>query len=399
MGKDLSITTKLYVFRSPVLIGGKWRCRKRHLATGETTHTTLEAIGVREAREEVRELAQRQKAEELRTERADHCESVVRDAFVQWLQQLSVRRATREGYQRATNSFGRLLGEERLVRSLAYRDVGRLFSEHWGERAGRTKLLYHGLLVRWFDWCVKQGYCEVNHARDVTVQREWKKQASRAAHTTGVGLSLEDSSIFLNVCEDISPSLWWFVFISLRTGLRKSNVLGSDHKPGLLWKNVDLEEGVLFIENEEFVKNGFPLRLPLHDELLRRLREVGPGRPENLVVPEAGRPPRKDHEFKVVGDLKKQFCDAKKQAAPLLNIPSTVFEKFRPHDLKHTYGRWLGARVPDSVKKALLGHAEANVDVTERYTLVDDLGVLRAELNKLPWLTKDAQRRKARGQA
>ena len=217
-----------------------------------------------------------------------------------------------------------------------------------------------------------------------------------------MGLTFEDASTFLRVCEEISPTLWWFVLISLRTGLRKSNVLGSKHKPGLLWENIDLEAGVLTIHNEEFVKNGFPLRLPIHEELLLKLREVGAGRPGELIVPKAeGRPPSKELKYPVVGDLKKQFREAKKRAKPKLQLPPAVFEKFRPHDLKHTYGRWLGARVPDSVKKTLLGHAEANVDVTERYTLIDDMRVLREGINKLPWLTKRAgtRRRERNGRA
>ena len=59
--------------------------------------------------------------------------------------------------------------------------------------------------------------------------------------------------------------------ISLRTGLRWSNVVGSQLKPGLLWKHVDLDAGVISIARE-LMKNRLPYRAPIHVELLEELR-------------------------------------------------------------------------------------------------------------------------------
>jgi integrase len=317
-------------------------------------------------------------------------EMKLKDAVAEWLKTLDVRPRTHDGYKASAEMYGRLLGEEKLVSSITFADVEKLFSDGWKGSAGRTKIAHVQLLRRLFGWCADHGYTKANPAAKVKIQKSWTREASRAAHETGQALTIREARKLLEACRDkvsinftpealrngseketdITPPSYLgdFVFIALRTGLRMSNILESEHKPGLIWRNVDIKKGILFIEGG-LMKNHLDFHVPIHAELLdwlgRRLKRLGRvPRPEEPIVAHAG-------------ELKRSFSTALKRAG-------FAGRDFRVHDLRHSYLSWLGEHCPHAVMQVLAGHSAHSI--TDRYTQHQDIEKLREWLDKLEWL-------------
>jgi integrase len=319
--------------------------------------------------------------------------STVGKAIDAWNATLDARPVTLAVYKADCAAYKRLLGEEKLISAVTFQDVEKLFTTAWKGRAGRTKIKHRAMLVRFFDWTAKANLTRGNPARDVVVQRKWSKESSKAAQTTGQALTLTEARKLLEECRgkrvlkyererfgrkekveaEVEPPdyLWWFVLISLRTGLRYSNVVGSEEKPGLLWRHVDLESGTVEIE-ARLMKNDLNYRVPIHAELLAELKELLRSMDR---IPDPGE--RVVPGFRDGQELKYAFAGA-------LERSGLGKRGFRLHDLRHTFLSWLGEFCTHSVMQRLAGHAAQTV--TDRYALHQEMETLRRGLDSLPWI-------------
>jgi integrase len=388
------------LYRKPYLHHGKYRTRKRDLREGTVREITLTADNLTNAKQEVLQLAEADREARKRAIAAGDAkpspDRKVGPALDEWLSTLEARPATVETYRWDVELYKRALPTEALLRDLSYATVEKLFSKTWRKLSGRTKIKHRGMFVRFFKWGKKQGYCDENPAEALEIPKAWSREASRAAQTTGKALTFEEARKLLEVCRETSEvdrtpeavreeggaprlttqaareDLWWFALISLRTGLRLSNIMGSKQKPGLSWGNVDLEKEELQIDGE-LMKSGMPFRVPLHAELVyhlkRRLRELRrvPGR-DTPIVPGADRP-----------DVQRGF-------ARILDRAGLGDRGFRIHDLRHSFLSWIGEVCTHAVMRELAGHAA--ITVTDRYSH-QRAEALREGLNKLCWLTRE----------
>jgi integrase len=369
MTKQSTTETERFVYRHPFKQGGKWRVRRRDKLTGKVVMITLKSENVSESRQEVQRLAQRERDGEHGAVDVLRQENVSK-AISRWLSTVDVRADTKEGYKRVTNLLVKFFGKDTLIAELGFEDIEELFSIQWVDKSGATKIRYRGILVRWLTWCSDHGLCPSNIGEKIKIQKSWRREATRAVQTTGKALSIEQAKQLLSACDN--ECLWWFVFISLRTGLRRSNILGNEHKPGLLWTNIDIENGVLSI-SEDYMKNDLPLHVPIHDELWDRLKTLNKN--NERVIPGNAK------------ELKKAFDTASKRAelGKIFGVsPRTKKVQFRIHDLRHTFAAWVGEHCTDAIKQILLGHAGNTV--TGKYGQIKDMGVLRQGVNKLEWL-------------
>jgi integrase len=362
----------------------RWVCRRRNTRTKK-----LEMIFLDDA--STRGEAKKARAAHAETARGPGIkEGTLREALARWLATLDVRASTASDYQASAKLYERLLGPEREVSGITFPDIEGLFTGRWKEAAGRTKLGHRALLIRFFDWAVDSGYIQANPARKVRIQKAWTKAARKAARETGQGLTLDEARRLLAACREkvvhkIADStgrrkrgeqswpapahLWWFVFVSLRTGLRVGNVVGTEIKPPLRWGMVDLEAGMLSIEGR-WMKNDMDFIVPLHAELISLLRER---------ISSLGRVPAADEAI-IPGaalNLRRGFNSALKRAG-------LGGRGFRIHDLRHAFVSWLGKNCVHSTMQILAGHAPANI--TDRYAQHQEVETLRAGINSLPRL-------------
>jgi integrase len=382
-----------WTYRHPFFEKGKWRCRRRNRVTGAVEKITLDAENVTAARSEARKKADTELREGPEDPQVLTAADSVGAALDLWAATFEVRPATKAAYDLDVELYKRLLGEAKPVSAVSFQDVQGLFTGSWKGLKGRTKIKHRGMLIRFFDWTAKAKLARGNPARDVKVERAWSKQSTKAAQATGQALTLDEARKLLENCKEkrslkyerkhygekekieaevVPPSyLWLFALISLRTGLRLSNVIGSEQKPGLLWRHVDLKEGTLRIEGE-LMKNDLPLHVPLHQELIDELNallrtlEAVP-QPNDRVIPGL-----RDGQ-----ELKKSFRAALERAGfgP---------RGFRIHDLRHSFLSWLGESCTHAAMQVLAGHSAKSV--TDRYAKHQEMDSLRTALNALPRL-------------
>jgi integrase len=378
-----SVQGGLYKFRKPFFEYGKWRCRRIEVHTGKIERITLEANSLTNAKEEIIKLAEKSK---LLSEIQNDIKPIeFKEAADRWIESLDVKEVTIFWTKHALDLFSRLLGKGKILHTITYADLEKLFHVTWKSRTGKTKISYRGILCRFYKWAIKHNYCKENVAENIEVQKKWMRESAEGK-LKGQALSLEEARDLLKACKKnnrmrIPPSkkdraeilkdhrdyLWWFVFISLRTGLRMSNVVGSKFKKGLLWRDVDLEKGILSIDKSR-IKNGIDFTVPLHQELWDALK---------LRLKELGRVPHPEEEIVKVERIVKSF----KTRLKAIGIEE---RKFRVHDLRHSFASWLGKFCTHSIMQILLGHRPQSM--TDRYSMHQDIEDLREGLNKLPWL-------------
>lgn len=416
-----------WTYRHPFFEDGKWRCRKRHKA-GAVERLTLE-LGqegtaqrldqVKEARRAVDALvdAERKRIEEAAKD--PQARTIVKaslgQAVEKWLGVVDVGPATRRDYEGCARLFKDKLGADRLIAEITLSDMERAFYQTWAKLKGQTKVKYRMMLSRIWRHAMKHGHARENLPEQVGEDRrgrpappkKWLDDIRAARREAGRALSIEEALALLEACrgkvvvayererfnrtekieteQEIPGWLWWFAFISLRTGLRRSNVIGSEDKPGLLWRNVDLERKRLWIEGA-LMKSKRPyalpdqpaIGLPLHDELAEELVKLQRS---------LGRIPQ-DDEPVLPGARGANLAKAIDAAVRRAGIAGHV----RPHDLKHTFASWLGCQegCPEAIKRILLSHEGA--DVTARYDRHQVEEAVRRGVNSLPRLLGEKKR-------
>jgi excisionase family DNA binding protein len=153
-------------------------------------------------------------------------------------------------------------------------------------------------------------------------------------------LRIEEEEPLLAACP---AHLRPLVVVALHTGMRRGEILN------LRWTQVDLEKGLIRVENTKAGKNRL---IPVNDALLAAFRALQAAeRPSGLVFanPRTGMP---------FTEVKKSFKSACRAAG---------IRDLRFHDLRHTFAtRLIEAGADIITVKELLGHF--SVRVTQRYT-------------------------------
>jgi integrase len=400
-----------WTYRKPVFIKGSWRVRRRHRGTGEVQQVTLKAGGLQDAQREVQEMAasERQAAEDLKRNpvAVEPQDIQLGPALEAWMKTWEIRPVTLKDYQGSVNQFKAALGEASVVSEISLKQIEALFTERWKDLKGQTKLKYRALLIRAWKYFINHGHARVNLPSMIEIPKKWRQEVQIAREESGQGLTLEEAQALLRAAKEDylvnftpeekraednklttytpPPYLWWLIFISLRSGLRRSNVIAAKGKPGLLWRHLDLEEETINIEadlmkgNRSFVA---PMHVELAEELRRLQKSLGkiPGKDEPVVPGTEG------------VNVTKAFAGACKRAG-------LGDRNLRIHDLRHAYASWIGATCPRAVEQRLLGHKAQNI--SDHYARHQEMETLREGINRLPPLLsapkKKAERKPARG--
>lgn len=147
------------------------------------------------------------------------------------------------------------------------------------------------------------------------------------------------------------------VYLFLYTGLRLAEVAA------LTWADIDLEEGMLMVQEG---KGGKARTVPIHPRLAAELSQVTDRRPGRAVI---GRRDGSAMHPKSVAEIFTRWLRAR-------GVELT------PHQLRHTFAStMLRAGVPLPDIQNALGHS--SLETTQMYLLVD-AGHLKSAISKLP---------------
>ena len=191
--------------------------------------------------------------------------------------------------------------------------------------------LSHVLTVAVEDW----GWLSENPVRNV---RKPRQPPGRVRF-----LSSDELPRLLEACDQSTSScLALVVLIALATGMRRGEILG------LRWTDVDLEHGVLRLED---TKNNERRQVPLLGRALDllRVRAQPPHQPDDRVFP---------------GEIAGRPCDITK--AWNTAVARAVLSDFRFHDLRHTTASYLAMRGASLLEiGVVLG--QKSTQMTKRY--------------------------------
>lgn len=382
-----------WTFRKPVYESGKWRSRR--VRGTESKRITLKALNITDAKTEVMELAEKAEQEAQRQvdpEKVKPEAITLEKAAEEWgkvLEGTGIRQSSLEVYKQDLTKYAKVLGARRRVADVTYEQVEKLFTKTWRAFKIRTLRKHYALLNRWFRWCVKRGHAKTNPVNLFEPPTSWKLNARRDTRK-GIALTVEQAQELLKAAKadykvvytphelrregeeqtetDVTPPDWqyWFCLVALKTGLRKSNIVGDSRKPGLRWGDIDLEERRIFIPGQ-FMKGKDDFEVPMADELAEALEGK---------LKEMGRVPKAHEQIVASGDLRHAFPRIAKRA-------KLGHLGLRPHDLRHSFLSWLDAKAPRAVVRDLAGHTDR--DITDRYSH-PDFEALRKGINSLPWL-------------
>lgn len=373
------------IWRTPIFVRKKWRVSKRHPGGRITWKTLRGCLNETEAKNRRNELAGRPDETE-RPPKKLH----LRDALRKWIvgdtSLLDNRESTVQAYESFANIFCKALGARKLLSSIKREDISNLVTQGaWEARKPVTKLGRMTKARKFFTWA-KQN----KHIAENPMEEPFKFPDTWYA-TSPVLRTLKDDDCrkLLEKCASPwvidcptsfggkttrrpSKDLALVTLIALRSGLRESNIVGP---MALRWGDIDFEKGTFTLDVDR-LKNGRRLRikgvleitLPIHSELLAALRE----RIRNLDrAPDPQEPivPGKTFNFGFRGS----FDKAVKRAglAPL-----------RFHTLRAVFSTALVREGCSALAlPRLMIHTKKSM--TEHY-IVDDIEVLRRELEKLP---------------
>ncbi len=355
---------------------GIWYGRVRDKRTNRLHKVSSRETQKRKAEQRILEWVE----EKLRQEELGITERVLFDhAFPDWIDQKGqLRERVRRGYEMDFNGIYLPAFRGKLIDAIEVRDIEefkRLLEEK-RNLAPRTVQKHLGVLRGFFTWARRRKYCAVNPCEEVTVKNVRSKRDV-------VILSMPEAKLLLKACEEPfyvvdsrkstkypaypPPYLSVAVFLALRLGLRKSNILN------LRWKQVDFDKQTVKIHGTE-MKNHKSHELPLSREVVGFLTKLHENSGTNGQAPSGEQP--------VIGqrirDLKRSF----RSAAVRADLgPDLLF-----HHLRHCFSSWLADKCTYPTLQALLGHSIPN-SVTGRY-IHTGLPEMRQALEKLEWLTE-----------
>jgi integrase len=300
----------------------------------------------------------------------------IRDYFERWLKvkDLEAGERTAERYRSAIKQFIQVLGAKAL-RDLLHLNASEITAarDAISEKLSPNTANFTLKVVRAaLGAAVKENILDFNEAKRVELLARKGKQKNRRQPFT------QDQ---IELLMKIADSEWrGMIIVGLYTGLRLGDVAVLD------WRNIDLEQGILSLQDE---KTGRNLVQPLAPSLVDFLVKLSPSQREGPVF---ARTNRIRQRHKHGGALSNQFYDllvraglAEKRDHKANCKGRDSARKFNPlsfHSLRHTATSWLkNAGVSDAIARDIIGHeSEA---VSANYTHID-LDTKRKAIGLLP---------------
>lgn len=182
-------------------------------------------------------------------------------------------------------------------------------------------------------------------------------------------LTTEEAQTLLEDLERRDLATYQMAAISLFTGLRAGEVFG------LCWKNLDNENGLLWVMDG---KSGKSRAVYLPNQVKDLFQGMTPGNPEDLIFP--------GPDGKPLREITSYFRTSVRE----LNLNKGISdrrERFSFHSLRHTAASFLIQNGVDLYTvKEILGHG--SIALTERYSHLAD-HALKEAAQKMPDLTRD----------
>lgn len=205
------------------------------------------------------------------------------------------------------------------------------------------------LLKNMLSKSVEWGFIETNPASKV---KSFKEPAGRMKWLN----DSERERLLAECKQSENPLLYAVVFTALNTGMRKSEL------QRLTWDNVDFEKALITVKQ---TKNNETRFIPVTKELLKVLSNLYNERPHSHYV--FSKP-----DGTAYGNWRRAFENACFRAG---------IKDFRFHDLRHTFGSYLGSSGFNAFTiKALMGHK--TLTMADRYTHISD-STLKAAVDKI----------------
>ena len=318
----------------------------------------------------VRETKDEELVEELESRQQTRRGVRLDDAITEWLASKDIAGATADGYKPDAEVYKVFFGPDRRVHTLLAKDVAALFSS---ERAGRWKALrtrrkHRFALIDFFEFANHKGWADGNPAPDfeldISVRQRRAEKNSWTRRKLEATLTDEEARKLLKAAQG---DVYWFVLLALSTGLRKSNLVGSPHKRGILWSDVNIETATLSIAGER-MKSGIDHRVPLLPDAVEELRRL---RASLDRLPSPG--------DAILGIGPRGIEDALPDVCERAGIA-----RITPHGLRRAaISRW-ALYLPDPIVSVLANHTSA-ATVTDLYKVIPELAV-RACLADFPRL-------------
>ncbi len=433
---------------SPIRQGGKWRYRKSVIVDGKPGPFTMGTLEICEpgpgqerergkitrsasktmARKAIEELAalEREAAERAMADPTtiDPATITLEIAFREWYERKieaskKKRGSTKDEIKGRIEVLKKILTPEKIVSTISFDTVEKLFTVWLRDRSGRRKLAYLGLLQKFFRWCGKMGYARLNPADQLLEEEdlveEWRDEVSKTHR--GQALALEEQVKLLEKAREpwtiayerkkgpkpfkgkltLEPPKFLFpiLLVGMKTGLRRGNLVGPN---AITWGDLhDLDkpgQERLAIDGAR-MKTGEPLGvivnpktplernlgIPLHPEVGKALREWRAS---------LKRVPRKnDPVFEITrrGNKTKKgtVTQFNKSLEAALARAGLGDRGLRFHDAgRHTFITTFETVNPGytAAKQKLAGHQPESM--SDEYTHLT-VEALRAPLARLPW--------------
>jgi integrase len=222
---------------------------------------------------------------------------------------------------------------------------------HKKGRKAKTIREHIQVLRQFFRWCEVHGLVDSNPATKITPPHGEARE--------GIPFTHEEAVKLLQACREphvfnaprggrrsrIPPDwLHLSIFIGLRTGLRRANILG------MCWHQIDLDARRISFEAKD-MKMRRRHEVPIHIELLEVLHDMQARlnpKPEDRLIPREG------HTVynRWIGLIARAGLKGR-----------------RIHDMRHTVETWLAQNgVEPTLRDAILGHVKGGGSMTARYT-------------------------------
>lgn len=281
-------------------------------------------------------------------------------AWRRWIREQPVRPITAYNYELVGRFLSKHLPES--VAAITRTDVLDMVKHcQTIENSGNTIAWKMTIFRMFLRWARMENYIDIDPTKYI--------RGPRFETRIGIGLSYEEARRLLATAKKREirkhgkffrryqpmQHLYWFILISLHTGLRKSNVLR------LRWSMIDLNERKIELPGE-FMKNRRQLVLPIHPELESKLRHYRSFRASDIVL------------GKRFNDVFESFRGIKKRAG-LSNLVV--------HDLRHTASTWFHMRLPWNYAEVLLGRKIRHISGVYFHPPFWDL---RDRVDTLPWI-------------
>jgi integrase len=279
--------------------------------------------------------------------------------FERWLREQAVRPMTEYHYLLAGRAIAKHLPD--ALAAITRQDVLNMLRAMRSTMNGNTIAQKLGIFRMFIRWAVAECFLDADPTKHIKIPHSEVRLGLALSYDEARRLLAESKKRQIIKCGKFYRRLkcgqymYWFLKISLHTGLRKSNVLG------LRWSMIDIHERKITIPGQ-MMKTRRDFVIPMHPELALGLRHYRSFRSSDIVL---GR------RFT---SIFRSFKGVKARAG----FPDLVV-----HDLRHTASTWFHMQLPWNYAETLVGRKIQPVGGCYFHPPFWDL---RDRVDKLPWI-------------